>query len=209
MASNEPRRRLREQLIDAAERLIAEHGLGALRARDLAQAAGCAVGATYTVFADLDALVLTVNARTLSQLDAHLRAASARPLKAETQAALATARLVALATAYLDFAAANQPAWRALFEHRMADGRAVPEGYRDQQMRLFGHIEEPLRLLRPELDTAARAALSRSLFSAAHGIVTLGLEARLTAVPLAALRQQLTMVIGALGAGLARPAAKR
>ncbi len=66
MAIQNPRQRLREQLIDATERLIAAHGLGALRARDLAQAAGCALGAIYTVFADLDALVLTVNARALS-----------------------------------------------------------------------------------------------------------------------------------------------
>ena len=35
---------LREQLIDAAERTIAEKGLAAVKARDLAREVGCAVG---------------------------------------------------------------------------------------------------------------------------------------------------------------------
>jgi len=202
MIQSEPRRRLRERLLEAAEQQIATRGLGGLRARDLARAADCALGAIYTAFADLDALILAVNARTLARLDASLRAASARLLRGVAGQQLASARLVALATAYLDFAVAEQSAWHALFAHRMSAGRPVPEVYRDEQSRLFVHIEEPLKLLRPELDAAARARLARTMFSATHGVVLLGLEEKLTVVPLDELRRQLVSLVRALALGL-------
>jgi len=41
---------LRTSLIDAAERIIAESGLAALRTRDLAREVGCSVGTIYNVF---------------------------------------------------------------------------------------------------------------------------------------------------------------
>src|SRR5262249_10067582 len=61
------RRKLRDALIAAAERTIEADGLRGLRARDLALRVGCAVGAIYNVFADLDDLVFAVNALTLEQ----------------------------------------------------------------------------------------------------------------------------------------------
>ena len=65
MTTEERREQLRGALIDAAETAIAEGGLSALKARDLARTVGCALGAIYTVFPDLDALILSVNLRTL------------------------------------------------------------------------------------------------------------------------------------------------
>ncbi|MFT6075628.1 MAG: AcrR family transcriptional regulator, partial [Yoonia sp.] len=60
MASKTETRRteLRNKLIDIAEKTIATEGLSALRARDLAAQAGCAVGAIYNVFGDLAELAL-------------------------------------------------------------------------------------------------------------------------------------------------------
>ena len=51
---------LRARLIDVAERTIAENGLAALKARDLAREAGCSVGTIYNVFEHLDELILCV-----------------------------------------------------------------------------------------------------------------------------------------------------
>ncbi len=48
-----------------------------------------------------------------------------------------------------------------------------------------------------------RALLARSLFSAAHGLVALGLEEKLQFVPLPSLREQVTTIVTALGYGLA------
>ena len=71
----ERRDKLRDALIDAAERTLETQGLRALRARDLAAEVGCAVGAIYNAVADLDELIYAVNARTLAALadaDQHL-----------------------------------------------------------------------------------------------------------------------------------------
>ena len=70
------REQLREALTDAAARAIADHGLSGLKARALADEAGCAVGAIYNVVADLDELVLLANARTLVALEKALGAAA-------------------------------------------------------------------------------------------------------------------------------------
>ncbi len=59
---------LKERLLDIAERRIAEGGLAALRARDLAAEAECSVGAIYNVYDDLNALVMAVNGRTFRAL---------------------------------------------------------------------------------------------------------------------------------------------
>ena len=200
------RQRLRARLLDAAERRIEAAGQGALRARDLAQDAGCSLGAIYNVFPDLDALILVVNGRTLARLDAELRAASAaEPPDAATPSERAIGRMAALATAYLEFAIAHRRLWRALFDHRMAGGRPVPEGYLAEQMRLFVHIVEPLQVLQPGLDSPARMMLARTLFSAAHGAVAVGLEEKLTAVPLPELRRQVALLAQTLGRGLGHP----
>src|ERR1700730_14569963 len=99
------RAQLRDRLIAAAERLIETHGLSGVKARPLAEAAGCALGAIYNVFPDLDALILAVSARTLARLDAHLAPAFANAEKGGLDP-VETARrgLVDLALAYLDFA---------------------------------------------------------------------------------------------------------
>jgi len=55
--------------------------------------------------------------------------------------------LVRIALAYCDFAADNLQLWRALFEHRMALGKPIPDWAIDQQMELFRHIYRPLAVL--------------------------------------------------------------
>jgi hypothetical protein len=68
---------------------------------------------------------------------------------------------------------------------------------------LFGLIEEPLHVLQPQASPKRRALLARSLFSAVHGLVRLGLEEKLQAIPVTALREQMTFVITAIGRGMA------
>ena len=45
--------------------------------------------------------------------------------------------------------------------------------------------------------------LARSLFSAVHGMVALGLDERVAAMTLPVLREQLRVVVGAVARGLA------
>jgi AcrR family transcriptional regulator len=200
----ERRERLKETLADAAERAVATRGLGGLKARDLAREVGCALGAIYTVFPDLDALILAVNSRTLALLDRHLTAfGRSEPAGAgKGKGPDPVDRLVALALGYLEFAATHRLRWRALFGHRLPEGQAVPDWHLAEQLRLFAHIEEPLRAIRPDLDGPALALLARSLFSAVHGVVSLGLEEKLVAIPMAALRDQTALIVSAAARGL-------
>src|SRR5215510_9294954 len=196
------RARLRESLVAAAERAIAQQGLGTLRARALAQEVGCAVGAIYNVVEDLDDLVLLVNARTLAALERELIAADRADEHPAQGINAAIARLVRMAIAYLDFAAANTARWRTLFEHRMPAGREVPAWYREQQQRLFAYVEALLLELQAQESRVRRALLARSLFSAVHGLVVLGLEEKLQTIPLPVLREQVRFVVTAIGRGM-------
>jgi AcrR family transcriptional regulator len=196
------RRNLKESLIDAAEQEIAAHGLGGLRARALAERIGCAVGAIYNVVADLDELVQLVNSRTLAALERDVLAAGRSDRAAGGGDNEPIERLRRKASAYLDFAVARRQSWRAVFDHRLPAGKPVPAWYLDDQMRLFGYVEGPLGELLPGMPPARRALLARSLFSAVHGIVTLGLEEKLQALAPDELREQVTFVVSALGRGL-------
>src|SRR5262245_51342504 len=126
MKAAERRRNLKEALISAAEQTLATEGLGAVRARNLADQVGCAVGAIYNVVADLDELILLVNSRTIADLE-RIFTATVGQDHAPDGPDQAVQWLVKLSIAYTDFAAANTPRWRALFEHRLGPGRAVPE----------------------------------------------------------------------------------
>jgi AcrR family transcriptional regulator len=197
------RRKLRDALVDAAERTIDAEGLRGLKARELAYKVGCAVGAIYNVVTDLDDLIYAVNARTLAALEAKLTeaGAAARSEKGGIEGALD--RLVRLALAYTEFAAAHTRRWRAVFDHQPAPGRGIPDWYLADQLRLFGYVEEPLKVLRPDDAPARRALVARSLVSAVHGIVVLGLEEKLQLLPRPVLREQVTLLVAAMGRGLA------
>ena len=192
----ERRAKLREALIEAAERAIATKGLAGLKTRDLAEEIGIANGGVYNLVADMDELVLRVGSRTLARLDAALTAAEGKAHASPVET------LVRIAVAYCDFAAENLELWRALFEHRMQPGKAVPEWAISEQMDLFRHIHRPLAMLFPRRSTAQLGITARSLFSAVHGMVALGMEQKLIAVPLNALRTEIATLTRAMVDGL-------
>ncbi|MGZ9116589.1 MAG: TetR/AcrR family transcriptional regulator [Methylocystis sp.] len=199
-AGADRRTQLRDRLIDIAQETVAAQGLAGLKARDLAAAAGCALGAIYTAFHDLDELILRVNARTLARLELALDAAF---VDAEAEQALE-----AMARAYLSFARKEEPSWRALFEHRLPPGAPVPAWYADARNRLFSRLDAPLAQLLPGKDATARAALARTLFSAVHGVIALGLEEKIAETPPKLLDEQLGVLIRLLAAGLMMESAR-
>jgi AcrR family transcriptional regulator len=194
------RDKLRESLIEAAERSIAARGLAGLKSRELARDIGCSNGAVYNLVEDMDELILLVGSRTLRRLDAALTEAE------RDQPGSAPAVLVRIALAYCDFAAENIELWRALFEHRMTPGRPVPDWAIDEQMALFRHIYRPLAMLLPTRSAAELSLTARSLFSAVHGMVALGLEQKLIAVPAGALRKEIAVIVRSVVDGLTHDA---
>ena len=161
----ERRAKFREELILAAERSISAGGLAGLKTRELAREIGVANGAVYNLVDDMDELILRVGSRTLARLDASLTAAESDGPASPRET------LVRIAVAYCDFAAENLELWRALFEHRMAPGKPVPEWAIDEQMNLFRHIYRPLAELFPKRTPArtGRDGAQSFLRRARHG----------------------------------------
>lgn len=190
----ERKAKLRETLIDVAQAQIEAGGLAALKARPLAQAAGCSLGAIYNIFEDLDALVMAVNGRTFRRLGTFV----------SDQAAAAadrgpSAQLVVMSHAYLHFAAEHTYLWRALFDLEMSVDGPVPAWYLRELGAVFALIDTPLRQLMPDMEADARNMMVRGLFSSVHGVVLLGLERRISAVPLDQIETMLAQLLGQIG----------
>lgn len=164
----------RHLLIEIARREIESKGLISLKIRDIAAAADCSIGSIYNEFGDFDGLILTVNRETVQRLDAVLAAVPDQdPI----------AQLFGLAEAYLGFFSAHANLLRSLFEHRMENDRPFPEDLLQMVMRTFELMHAPMARLLPDTDPVEVAMLARMMFSAAHGIISLGLEERMVAVP--------------------------
>jgi AcrR family transcriptional regulator len=197
---------LREALAASAQRIISERGYQALRARDVAQEVGCALGAIYNVFADLDALILAVKERTLDMLEAEIAKRippSASPRSGDVSAARDSARhsLQKLAELYLAFASEHRKLWQAVFEHRSPDP-IVPDAYMAKLDGVLRNIEHPLEILAPKLRPRERQAWARALFSAVHGVVALGLDQKLGPLSAESLKWQVRTLVQAAAAGI-------
>ena len=176
----------RHLLIEVARREIAANSLRSLKIRDIASAADCSIGSIYNEFGDFDGLILTVNRETVRRLDAALSAVPDQdPIE----------QLFGLAEAYLGFFAEHANLLRSLFEHRMEDDRPFPDDLLQMVMHTFALMHAPMVRLLPDRDPVEVALLARMMFSAVHGIISLGLEERMVAVPPASLRFQVTQFV--------------
>ena len=185
------RRRL--QILEIARSIIATKGLRSLKVRDVSEAAGCSVGSVYNEFGDFDGVILTVNRETVQALTVRLRGVPTDdPVR----------QLYGLAETYLDFFAEHANLLRSLFEHRMEDDRPYPDDILQMVMDAFALMHPPLVRVLPDADDVKIALLSRTLFSAVHGIISLGLEERMIAVPPQMLRQQIEQFLDAHLVGL-------
>ncbi len=197
--AQERRQKLRMDLIDTAERTIAAQGLASLTARGLAKEVGCALGAIYNVFPDLDTLVVSVNSRTLTAIDRTM-VQSVAPPSGKFEAAQEF--MVGLALAYARFAQENTNLWSCLFEAGMQSSEPQPEWHQDEHLRLFERIVEGLRPIAPQAPDDRLWMLARALFSAVHGIVQLGIQERFVAVPESELEEQITIVVRSVTRGI-------
>jgi AcrR family transcriptional regulator len=171
---------LKARLIEAARNRIAENGLANLRARDVTQDAGCALGGLYTAFRDLDELVLHVNSTTLGMLESNLT----RELSGEKDPAK---QLRILAHGYLRFALGHRNLWASLFDHKLPEGVEPPTWHLDK--------------LNPDMTEEDLRIRALTLFSAVHGIISISLEARFVGLPRGRLESELDDFVGLLAAG--------
>ncbi|MES9922658.1 MAG: TetR/AcrR family transcriptional regulator [Candidatus Thiodiazotropha endolucinida] len=151
--------------LEAAETIIENEGYAGLSARKVATAIGYTVGSLYFVFRNLDELVLRINGRTMDQLYAVL-------VNALADCRYPQRCLLALGTAYLDFAAQHPHRWRMIFEHRPRDEETPTEINKDKMERCYELVEKQLKALaaRPEEEIVLAA---RALWSSVHGIAAM------------------------------------
>ena len=210
--ANEPRPRrddLRERLVLAATDVIAREGHFALRARDLAKAAGCALGAIYGAFPDLDALVNEVKRRAIDSLalrsnvvaDEILSGLERAGASAEERSEAAERGLQALSALYLGFALENRNLWRTMFEHRIGFGESL-EAYLARLSSVFINVERLAKVVAPNLEPDEAAPLARVLFAGAHGVIALALGEKLGPTETQALTWQVRQIVGLAVTGL-------
>jgi len=99
--------RNRTEILAAARRLVVERGVDALSLREVARRAGYAPAAVYTYFESREALIAAVGSDATTSMAAYLEAVP--------RDGSARERLVALADAYVRFAAEEPERYRAAF----------------------------------------------------------------------------------------------
>lgn len=193
-----------ERIIAAAERTIAENGLSALSLRTLAADADIKSASLYNHFkGGIDDVVLQVNSRTIQILD-DILAKTVVECEGKGVAEL----FEKLAIAYLHFALDYPKRFGALFEHQMKNGQPIPEWHLQEHYMLFRHIEKPLDELNHDISEEERRTLARTIYSSVHGIVHLGLQGRMIALPVPVIEQQLKVITKVLATGLSASAAE-
>ena len=168
------REELREIALQAAEQLVAEHGLAGLSTRKVVGRIGYTVGSLYMVFRNLDDLIAQMNERTLETLQARLRAAIADQPPA--------AALRALAQTYITFALTETHRWLAVYEHRMPEDQPLPDSFTAKVAGMFELVQQQLALLCPRRSPADITLAARALWSGVHGICILGFDQKLEMV---------------------------
>ena len=166
------REELRQMIVYAAEKIVAEYGYAGLSMRKVASAIGYTVGTLYLVFRNQDALLFELNARTLDKLDEALEAALA-----DEQDTLE--RLKTIARAYIRFAHSNRQRWLTAFEHRPPEDVPTPDWMNERIQRSF---DIAIRELKPALPDASEEQLqvaASALWSGVHGICVLGMTNKL------------------------------
>lgn len=186
---------LKARLIAAASKLIEAGGIRALNARAVTKEAGCALGSLYTLFDDLDDLIIHVNSQTLRELADTLT--ENMPENGSPKDILKS-----LARAYVKFAQENFASWNALFEYADFADTQIPDWHENEQAFLINHISGPVLALSPNLPKEEAMVRARTLFAAVHGIVAFSMQKRFIGLDEESLEPELMRFIDQMIAGL-------
>lgn len=169
--SDHSREEIREMCVQAATERIAQGGLQALSARNLASDIGYTAGTLYQVFKNLDEVVIAVNQQTLQTLERQLR-------DSQNGNSFGDQQLKQLALAYIAFARSQPRLWLTLFEHRLPNDTELPPALSKQIDELFSLVDATLDHY-PQVPASERRLATHSLWSSIHGICVLSLNDKL------------------------------
>jgi len=160
--SDHTRAELYELVLGAARELAETDGLRGVNTRAIAGRIGYSPGTLYNHFANLDDLIVHLNARTLDEL---YEACAGVAFEDGPEAALR-----ALARRYIGFVSAHPNLWAAVLEHGLPGGADMPSWYGVKALKLLGLAEQAIAPLFPPGREAERAHSARVLWSGLYGI---------------------------------------
>jgi AcrR family transcriptional regulator len=192
---------LRELVLDAAQEIVEAQGLAGLSAREIARRIGYSPGTIYNIFANLDDVVLNVEARLLDALDRRLGEAQ-HASDAGTDGR-GSERLIRLARAYLTLAQEKPRLWNLLFEHHMPPGAELPPWYRQKLEGLMARVERALAPYFAPGSETERQRAARALWAAVHGITSLSTADKLSVVTTETAERLIDDLVATYLAGLA------
>jgi len=166
---------LREAMIRVAEQLLESDGPGGWTVRAAARIAGVSSGAPYRHFADKDTLLAAVAERGFEQLRSEIEGRLA-----STDGSALT-RLLAVGSAYVDFATSSPGRYQVMFGHDIFD-RTLHPNLCEAADRTFGALRD--EMARAQEQGALASDQSADAFAAAtwammHGLSDLLLSGRL------------------------------
>lgn len=167
--ARQSREELARAVLHEARRLVAEQGLYALTARQLALAVGCSIGMLYNLYPNLDSIRLHLNAELLDRLAAALTAAD----EAAGGAAISPEeRLLAQARAYLAFADAHTNLYLALIDNRPpVTDEPAPDWFLEKVARLRRLVEAAIAPLAGGEEAARLERAATTIWAAVNGLV--------------------------------------
>ncbi|MBF0195916.1 MAG: TetR/AcrR family transcriptional regulator [Magnetococcales bacterium] len=157
---------LSDFILDEAQKIIEDKGVAALTARSIASAIGYSPGTLYNIFANIDEIILHLNARTMDDLQHKL-------LHAVQQSSSDRAKLDKMITAYIKYNKTSRQRWNLLFEHRLPQEQTLPEWYQEQHDELLDLIATTIRTLLPDCGEKEIKHSARVLWSGLYGICSI------------------------------------
>src|SRR5262249_20402081 len=156
---------LKEMILAAAESIIGTMGLQGLTARRIGDRIGYSPGTLYNLFADLEDIIVHVNARTLDALYSVCIRIPTGDSPEET--------LLAYAQAYIRFTERHERRWALLMSDRSPPVSDLPEWYQLKASRLLSLVEAALAPLFSDDQGSERARAAIVLWGSLQGISSL------------------------------------
>jgi len=167
------REELAALVIEAASKIIASGGPGALSMRAIATEIGYAAGTIYNAVGDVRQVLAEVNTQTLDTLaGAIARAETGSPATAPMD------RVLRVADAYLEFVQSHPALWAAVLANPPSPDAPASPAYAAARMHNIAIVENILRPFFP--NEAERHTAVIALWSAMQGIATFAIGGNYT-----------------------------
>lgn len=161
--SDHSRAELEALIVAEGHRLMAETGLVAFSAREVARRIGYSIGTVYNVFESLDHLLIAINSRTFELWTAYLK---------ERIENGGNDRIRTLVEAYFGFARKRSNLWMAIYDHRLPHGMAMPDRDMETRRGLTRIVFQEVARQLPSRSEGDVEHLTRSLIATVHGHCT-------------------------------------